>query len=109
MLKFIGPLFVVIRTAAAAGNDDEKQTAQEKANASYAIRVTGRVIDAESRRPIPRVRVLAASVTEASLKYGHVGWSKWLNVAGEQIDARTAQLAGFVQAVYPDEDFEEDF
>jgi len=35
-----------------------------------------------------------------------VGWSKWLNVAGEQIDARTAQMAGFVQAVYPDEDFE---
>jgi enoyl-CoA hydratase len=35
-----------------------------------------------------------------------VGWSKWLNVAGEQIDARTAQMAGFVQAVYPDADFE---
>jgi enoyl-CoA hydratase len=35
-----------------------------------------------------------------------VGWSKWLNVAGEQIDARTAQMAGFVQAVYPDKDFE---
>jgi enoyl-CoA hydratase len=27
-------------------------------------------------------------------------------VAGEQIDARTAQMAGFVQAVYPDADFE---
>ncbi len=37
-----------------------------------------------------------------------VGWSKWLNVAGEQIDARTAQMAGFVQAVYPDETFEEE-
>jgi enoyl-CoA hydratase/carnithine racemase len=35
-----------------------------------------------------------------------VGWSKWLNVAGEHIDARTAQMAGFVQAVYPDADFE---
>lgn len=37
-----------------------------------------------------------------------VGWSKWLNVAGEQIDARTAQMAGFVQAVYPDETFDEE-
>lgn len=36
-----------------------------------------------------------------------VGWSKWLNVAGEQIDARTALTAGFVQAVLPDENFEE--
>jgi enoyl-CoA hydratase/carnithine racemase len=33
-------------------------------------------------------------------------WSKWLNMAGEQIDARTALMAGFVQAVHPDEDFE---
>ncbi len=37
-----------------------------------------------------------------------VSWSKWLNMAGEQIDARTAQMAGFVQAVYPDESFEEE-
>lgn len=35
-----------------------------------------------------------------------VGWSKWLNMAGERIDARTAQIAGFVQAVYPDDSFE---
>lgn len=37
-----------------------------------------------------------------------VGWSKWLNVAGEQIDARTALLAGFVQAVHPEDRFEEE-
>jgi enoyl-CoA hydratase len=37
-----------------------------------------------------------------------IGWSKWLNMAGEQIDARTAQIAGFVQAVYPEESFEEE-
>lgn len=36
-----------------------------------------------------------------------VGWSKWLSMAGEQIDARTAMMAGFVQAVYPDAEFEE--
>lgn len=36
-----------------------------------------------------------------------IGWSKWLSVAGEQIDARTAQIAGFVQAVYPAETFDE--
>ncbi len=36
------------------------------------------------------------------------GWGKWLNMAGEQIDARTAQIAGFVQAVYPDESFEKE-
>ncbi|WP_454644697.1 enoyl-CoA hydratase/isomerase family protein [Bradyrhizobium liaoningense] len=37
-----------------------------------------------------------------------IGWSKWLNVAGEQIDARTAQIAGFVQAIYPAESFDDD-
>jgi enoyl-CoA hydratase/carnithine racemase len=36
-----------------------------------------------------------------------VGWSKWLSMAGEQIDARTAMMAGFVQAVWPDDTFEE--
>ena len=36
------------------------------------------------------------------------GWGKWLNMAGEQIDARTALMAGFVQAVHPDETFEEE-
>ena len=36
-----------------------------------------------------------------------IGWSKWLNMAGEQIDARTAMMAGFVQAVYPDAEFEQ--
>ena len=36
------------------------------------------------------------------------GWGKWLNMAGEQIDARTALMAGFVQAVYPDRTFEEE-
>jgi enoyl-CoA hydratase len=36
------------------------------------------------------------------------GWSKWLNMAGEQIDARTAMMAGFVQAVYPDDQFEDE-
>jgi enoyl-CoA hydratase/carnithine racemase len=37
-----------------------------------------------------------------------VGWSKWLNMAGEQIDADTARIAGFVQAVYPAETFEDE-
>jgi enoyl-CoA hydratase len=37
-----------------------------------------------------------------------IGWSKWLSVAGEQIDARTAMMAGFVQAVYPDDSFEDE-
>ncbi|MGE0383826.1 MAG: enoyl-CoA hydratase/isomerase family protein [Gammaproteobacteria bacterium] len=37
-----------------------------------------------------------------------VGWSKWLSMAGEQIDARTAMMAGFVQAVYPDDKFEDE-
>jgi enoyl-CoA hydratase/carnithine racemase len=37
-----------------------------------------------------------------------IGWSKWLSVAGEQLDARTAMIAGFVQAVYPDESFEDE-
>jgi enoyl-CoA hydratase/carnithine racemase len=36
-----------------------------------------------------------------------IGWSKWLSVAGEKIDADTARIAGFVQAVYPREGFEE--
>ena len=37
-----------------------------------------------------------------------IGWSKWLSVAGEQIDAQTAMMAGFVQAIYPEETFEAD-
>ena len=37
-----------------------------------------------------------------------VGWSKWLSVAGEQIDARTAMMAGFVQAVFPDDRLEQE-
>jgi enoyl-CoA hydratase/carnithine racemase len=37
-----------------------------------------------------------------------IGWSKWLSVAGEQIDARTAQIAGFVQAIYPAETFDDE-
>ncbi|MET0656978.1 MAG: enoyl-CoA hydratase/isomerase family protein [Steroidobacteraceae bacterium] len=37
-----------------------------------------------------------------------IGWSKWLSVAGEQMDAKTAMMAGFVQAVYPDDQLEEE-
>jgi enoyl-CoA hydratase/carnithine racemase len=36
------------------------------------------------------------------------GWAKWLIMAGEQIDAPTALAAGFVQAVWPDETFEDE-
>jgi enoyl-CoA hydratase len=35
-----------------------------------------------------------------------IGWSKWINMAGEQMSARTAQMAGFVQAVHPDDQLE---
>jgi enoyl-CoA hydratase len=35
-----------------------------------------------------------------------IGWAKWLSMAGEQLDARTAQIAGFVQAVYPADSFD---
>lgn len=35
-----------------------------------------------------------------------IGWSKWLGMAGEQLDARTARIAGFVQAVWPDAEFD---
>jgi enoyl-CoA hydratase/carnithine racemase len=34
-----------------------------------------------------------------------VGWSKWMGMAGEKIDARTAMMAGLVQAVWPRETF----
>lgn len=34
-----------------------------------------------------------------------IGWAKWLGM-GEQIDAKTAQIAGFVQAVWPEATFE---
>ena len=36
-----------------------------------------------------------------------IGWSKWLSVAGETMDAQTARMAGFVQAVWPDAEFED--
>jgi enoyl-CoA hydratase/carnithine racemase len=35
-----------------------------------------------------------------------VGWAKWLAMAGEKIDARTAFSAGLVQAVWPQQVFE---
>jgi enoyl-CoA hydratase len=35
-----------------------------------------------------------------------VGWAKWLAMAGEKIDARTALAAGLVQAVWPQETFD---
>jgi len=37
-----------------------------------------------------------------------VGWSKWLSMAGEKMDARTAMMAGFVQAVHPDDKFQDE-
>jgi enoyl-CoA hydratase/carnithine racemase len=37
-----------------------------------------------------------------------ISWSKWLSVAGEQMDARTAMIAGFVQAIYPEASFDEE-
>ena len=37
-----------------------------------------------------------------------IGWSKWLSMAGEQITAEQAMMAGFVQAIYPVETFEEE-
>jgi enoyl-CoA hydratase len=36
-----------------------------------------------------------------------VGWAKWLAMAGERIDAMTALYAGLVQAVWPEDVFEE--
>jgi enoyl-CoA hydratase/carnithine racemase len=37
-----------------------------------------------------------------------IGWSKWLSVAGEKINAQQAMMAGFVQAIYPVETFEQE-
>ena len=37
-----------------------------------------------------------------------VGWSKWIGMAGRKIDARAALMAGLVQAVWPDDKFEEE-
>jgi enoyl-CoA hydratase len=37
-----------------------------------------------------------------------VGWAKWLAMAGEKIDARTALAAGLVQAVWPQETFDQE-
>jgi enoyl-CoA hydratase/carnithine racemase len=36
-----------------------------------------------------------------------IGWSKWIGMAGQKIDARTALAAGLVQAVWPRETFQE--
>lgn len=36
-----------------------------------------------------------------------IGWAKWMAMAGETIDAPTALAAGLVQAVWPNEGFEE--
>lgn len=46
--------------------------------AADAIQVTGQVVDASTGRPIPRVRVCAASVRENSLQRGEVAWQQHL-------------------------------
>jgi enoyl-CoA hydratase len=70
-----------------------------------------RVASASARFGLPEIDlgVIAGSGGVSRLtRLCGVGWSKWLNVAGEQIDAATALMAGLVQAVWPDEIFEEE-
>ncbi len=53
-------------------------TSSEVVVAADAIQVAGRVIDAETRKPIPHVRVVATSVRGDNLKRGHVTWQMHL-------------------------------
>jgi enoyl-CoA hydratase/carnithine racemase len=70
-----------------------------------------RLASEEARFGLPEVNlgfIAGSGGTSRFSRLCGVGWSKWLNMAGEQIDARTAQIAGFVQAVYPADRFEEE-
>jgi enoyl-CoA hydratase len=70
-----------------------------------------RLASQDARFGLPEVDlgVLAGSGgTSRIVRLCGVGWAKWMGMAGEQIDAPTALMAGLVQAVWPRDRFDEE-
>ncbi|MBV9995238.1 MAG: enoyl-CoA hydratase/isomerase family protein [Caulobacteraceae bacterium] len=70
-----------------------------------------RLASANARFGLPEIDIGVIAGSGGTSRFTRlcgIGWSKWLNMAGEQIDAQTAMIAGFVQAIYPAETFEDE-
>lgn len=69
-----------------------------------------RLASTQARFGLPEVdlgMIAGSGGTSRLVRLIGVGWTKWLGMAGEQMDAQTALSAGLVQAVYEPEDFDE--
>jgi enoyl-CoA hydratase len=69
-----------------------------------------RVASEDARFGLPEVdigMIAGSGGTSRITRLCGVGWAKWMGMAGEQIDARTALAAGLVQAVWPNDSFQE--
>jgi enoyl-CoA hydratase len=68
-----------------------------------------RLASTEARFALPEVdlgMIAGSGGTSRIVRLCGVGWAKWMGMAGEQMDAQTALLAGLVQAVWPAEEFD---
>lgn len=68
-----------------------------------------RLASTEARFGLPEVdlgMIAGSGGTSRIVRLCGVGWTKWLGMAGEQMDAQTALIAGLVQAVWPVDEFE---
>jgi enoyl-CoA hydratase len=68
-----------------------------------------RLASTEARFGLPEVdlgMIAGSGGTSRIVRLCGVGWTKWLGMAGEQMDAQTALIAGLVQVVWPTEEFE---
>lgn len=69
-----------------------------------------RLASTEARFGLPEVdlgMIAGSGGTSRIVRLCGVGWAKWLGMAGEQMDARTALMAGLVQAVWEPHEFED--
>lgn len=69
-----------------------------------------RLASAEATFSLPEVDmgiIAGSGGTSRIVRLCGVGWAKWLGMAGERIDARTALAAGLVQAVWEPHEFEQ--
>ncbi len=69
-----------------------------------------RLASSEASFGLPEVdlgMIAGSGGTSRIVRLCGVGWAKWLGMAGEQMDAQTALAAGLVQAVWPQEEFEQ--
>lgn len=69
-----------------------------------------RLASTEARFGLPEVdlgMIAGSGGTSRIVRLCGVGWTKWLGMAGEQMDAQTALIAGLVQAVWPTDEFDD--